>query len=441
MLAAAAAGPLEAAWRAGVGRVDVTPTEPIVMSGFADRTKPSEGVRSKLWVKALALEDETGARTVIVGSDLIGIRREMAETIAARVQKQFGIERARLLLNVSHTHSGPEFRMPPNPSLDPAQAAVVRRYAAGLPDKFVAAIGQALGRLEPATLEFQYGLAGFAVNRRRNPDRPVNNRSLPGPVDHDVPVLTVRGANGQLRVVMFGYSCHNTSLKDLMISADYAGYAQAEIESVYPGVTALFIQGCGADANPLPRYHGKKPELARYTTELPQMYGKILAAAVGLAMDQKMRPVTGPINAAFGRVDIPFRNPTREELEVKAKSTHLIDGPRAKRMLEVLDREGKLPASYAYTVQVLRFGPGLKLIALAGEVVVDYALRLKAQYGWEDTWVAGYSNDVFGYLPSARVLKEGGYETMGGEGGQFGAASEELIVEKVSDLVKATNVK
>ncbi|HWQ57014.1 MAG TPA: neutral/alkaline non-lysosomal ceramidase N-terminal domain-containing protein [Bryobacteraceae bacterium] len=436
--AVAAGGPVEAAWKAGVARVDVTPTESIWMAGFAARKKPSEGVRTKLWVKALALEDETGAKTVIVGSDLIGFRRDLADRIAQRCQKQFGVARARLLLNSSHTHSGPVFGAPSYYiALEPAQAEVVRRYTDGLVEKVVAVVGQSLGKLEPATLEFRYGLAGFAVNRRR--DRQ-GMRALPAPVDHDVPVLAVRGASGELRAVMFGYACHNTTLGDYQINGDYAGYAQAAIESVYPGATAVFIEGCGADSNPLPRYHGTNPALTRYSVELAQMYGKILAAAVDLTLHEKMRPVTGPLNAALEPVDIPFQNPSREALDARAKGTDTLDRARAQRMLQLIEREGKLPPTYPYAVQVLQFGRGLKLIALAGEVVVDYALRLKAQHGWEDTWVAGYSNDVFGYIPSLRVLKEGGYETQGGVGGQFGAASEETIVEKVAALVKATEV-
>jgi hypothetical protein len=91
-------------------------------------------------------------------------------------------------------------------------------------------------------------------------------------------------------------------------------------------------------------------------------------------------------------------------------------------------------------VQVWQFGNSLKFIALSGEVVVDYALRLKGQYGWENTWVAGYSNDVFGYTPSARVLREGGYEAINsGYLAQFSPAIEELIVEKIAKLVRDTS--
>ena len=53
----------------------------------------------------------------------------------------------------------------------------------------------------------------------------------------------------------------------------------------------------------------------------------------------------------------------------------------------------------------------LKLIALAGEVVTDYSLRLKKEFGG-NTWVAGYSNDLYSYIASARMYAEGGYEVV-----------------------------
>jgi hypothetical protein len=118
-----------------------------------------------------------------------------------------------------------------------------------------------------------------------------------------------------------------------------------------------------------------------------------------------------------------------------------MDRNAAQRLFRIVDRDGRLPASYPYPIQVWQFGSGLKFIALGGEVVVDYSLRLKAQYGWDNTWVAGYSNDVFAYIPSLRVLKEGGYEggdaNIGdGHPGPFGGATEEIIVEKIQDLVE-----
>jgi hypothetical protein len=428
LLAAAVVAP--AAWKAGVARVKITPGESIWMAGYAARTKPSEGIRQDLWMKALALQDDSGAISVLATFDLSGIKRDVGTAIAERAAQRFGIPRDRLLLNASHTHSGPVTGQNPWPKPGfEGQQDVVNRYTARLIDQAVQAIGAAIADLAPATLSFHHGLAGIAVNRRR--DR-AGMRHLPAPVDHDVPVLAVRGADGRLRAVAAGYACHATVLADYQINGDWPGYAQEELEKVHAGATALFVAGCGADANPLPRR----------SVALAQRYGQVLADAVGEALKQKPRPVEGPLRAAFEIVDLPFHTPApRAELERRRESGDPAQRRHAGHMLRLLDRyDNKLPPSYPYPVQVWRFG-GLKLIALGGEVVADYSLRLKARHGWEDTWVAAYSNDVFGYVPSRRVLEEGGYE--GGDSmiggslpGPFAPAVEEIIVDKVGFLME-----
>lgn len=421
----------DSVWKAGVAKVKITPDEPIWMAGYASRDKPSKGVRQDLYAKALALQDDTGKPAVLVTLDLVGIEREMADVIAGRCLKQYGVTRDRLLLNISHTHSGPVagLSLMPLYKLTPEQRDVVRRYTDALINKVVGVVGASLQDLAPAKLEFKQGLAGFAVNRRR-----VSNRSLPGPVDHDVPVLKVSDPAGTLRAVAVGYACHATCLSDFQINGDWPGYAQEEIEKAHPGATALFVQGCGADTNPLPRR----------TVELAVKYGQILAAAVEEVLGRPMTPLNGPMKTAFECVDVAFQTPpSHEELKARLKDKNVYRRDHARRLLDTLEREGKLPASYPYPIQVWQFGPKLKLIALAGEVVVDYSLRLKAEQGWDSTWVAGYCNDILAYIPSVRVLKEGGYE--GGEAmiyfgrtGPFGEAVEETIVGKTSQLVKRT---
>jgi neutral ceramidase len=421
----------QSGWKAGLAKAVITPREPIWMAGYAARTKPSEGVLADLYVKALALQDEAEQTSVLVSADLLGFTREMSDVIAERCRKQFGLPRGRLLLSATHTHSGPVTGQLLRPAyvLSEPQNEVIRRYTAGLLNNVVDAIGASIRNLSPTRLAFEQGLAGFAVNRRR-----VRLRNLPGPVDHDVPVLSVRAPDGTLRAVVAGYACHATVLSDYLINGDWPGFAQAQIEKAHPGAVALFVPGCGADANPLPRR----------SVDLAQKYGQILAAAVEEVLNAKMRPLAGPLNAAFELVDLPFRPPpTREQLQTRLQEKDVILRRQAEHLLKMLDRDGKLPASYPYPVQIWQFGRGLKLIALGGEVVVDYSLRLKAQHGWDDTWVAGYSNDVFAYIPSLRVLNEGGYEGGGamaayGQPGPFGAAVEEIIVEKVKDLVERT---
>ena len=437
LLAVCASAQTRDQWSAGAAKVVITPTESIWMAGYGSRTKPSEGVQTDLYLKALALDDGSGRPSVLVTSDLVGLRRPVADRIAERCEKQYGLTRDRLLINSSHTHSGPTTGdFAPRTGFE-AQTEVVGRYTGALIDKAVETVGTALRSMSPARLEFSQGFAGIAVNRRRDH---AGTRGLPAPVDHDVPVLAIRNPDGSLRAVVFGYACHNTTLGAYQINADYAGYAQEALEKTYPGATAVFVLGCAGDANPLPRYQGSDASLAHYSLELVTMYGKILAASVDLVLHAKMRAVNGPLKTAFERVDIPFQAPlSKAELQAHLKDKDSDIRAQAERMLRVIERQGKLPDSYPDPVQVWQFGRSLKFIALGGEAVVDYSLRLKARYGWEDTWVAAYSNDVFAYVPSARVLKEGGYEARGGDGGPFSPVTEEIIVDKVNDLVRRTS--
>lgn len=419
-------------WRAGVARGVITPKEPIWMAGFAARTKPSEGVRQDIYVRSLALSDETGTASALVTLDLVSIDRQTADEIAAQCMRRFGLARERMMLNVSHTHSGPVagLTLMPLYALTPQQKEVVSRYTTDLIRTTIETIGAALQNLEPAEIWFEQGLAGIAVNRRR-----VGRRSLPGPVDHDVPTLAIRDAAGAVRAVVVGYACHATALNDYLISNDWPGYAIEAIEKAHPGSMALFVQGCGADSNPLPRAG----------EDLARKRGEILAAAVEQVLNGKMKPVAGPLKAAFKHVDLPMEDIwTRESLQGRLNDKLQMYRTTARYLLDVLDKDGKLPDSHPYPVYLWQFGDSLKFIALGGEVVVDYALRLKAQYGFESTWVAGYSNDVPAYIPSRRVLEEGGYEgrdamVLFGRSGRFSPAVEEIIVNQVAELVRSTS--
>ena len=79
-------------------------------------------------------------------------------------------------------------------------------------------------------------------------------------------------------------------------------------------------------------------------------------------------------------------------------------------LLEQIDDGVPLSHSYPYPVSAWSIGDDLQFVTLGGEVVVDYAIRLKSALTGPATWVAGYSNDVMAYIPSRRVLAEGGYE-------------------------------
>jgi neutral ceramidase len=402
----AAAEPKPGAWKAGLAVQVITPERPMWMAGYANRNKPAEGKLTELYVKALALEDPHGGRLVLLTSDLVGIPRSLSEPVAEEVRKRTGLPRERLMLTVSHTHCGPVLRNSLRSMYDmpPDEAAKIGPYTDKLQTWMIDTIVRALDDLKPARLSYGKGTARFAVNRRRPTAKGFINAANPdGPVDHAVPVLRVDTPDGPLRAVVFGYACHNTTLSFYQWCGDYAGFAQKNIEDKHPGATAMFWMGCGADANPLPRS----------TVALCKKYGRELADAVEDTLVGRLTPIAGDSAANYETIALPFdKLPSRAQWELESRSgNRYAVRSRAERFLKMLDRGEKIDNQYRYyPVQVWRLGE-LTWIALGGEVVVDYSLRLQRELGRDrPLWVAGYANDVMAYIPSLRVLKEGGYE-------------------------------
>ncbi|MBM3787078.1 MAG: hypothetical protein FJW30_22200 [Acidobacteria bacterium] len=422
-------------WKAGIGRVEITPEKPIFLSGYAARKKPSEGVKQKIWAKAVAFQDKSGNRVVFVGTDLIGFSRSLSDRIGAETEKKFGLRRANLLLNSSHTHSGPAVRDNLDTMFDltPEQRQVIVDYTNALSGKVVEAIGAALNAMEPAEVSIAHGTGTFAINRRQmNPKGVSIGHNPKGPVDHDVPVFRIASPDGRLRAVVFGYACHNTTLGgDLfLINGDYAGYAQQYIEQDNPGATAVFLLLCGGDQNPSPR--------GKY--EHAEMHGRSLASEVMRVSKGPMKPVTGKLRAAWQTTELVFAPHTRAQFEAELKDSSWYKQRRAEAMLRAYDARRPVTA-IAYPVQAVRFGNTVTVVALGGEVVVDYDLRIKKEFAGEDTIVAGYSNDVMGYVASKRVLLEGGYEAVDshiyyGNPGPFTEEVEETVLSAVKRVMK-----
>jgi hypothetical protein len=427
-------------WQAGTARAVITPRESIWMAGYGSRDHPSEGTLHDLWAKALALRDPSGKAAVLITLDVCGIGRSLSNEIRDRLKEAHGLERSQIVLACSHTHTGPVvgtnlITMYP---LDEEQTARVERYARTFRDAVIAVAGRALETLAPAALSWEIGRCDFAVNRRNNDQAKAaelrERIALEGPVDHDVPVLKVAGPNGELRAVVCQYACHCTVLPIYQFTGDYAGFAQIALERDHPGAQAMFVAGCGADQNPLPRG----------TIEHAQRYGEQLAASVERVLAGPLRPIDGGLRWSYQEIDLAFAAiPSRAHWEEEAKSTKLADANRARMLLKRLDDRGTLEATYPYPVQLWRLGDDLSWFFLGGEVTVDYALRIKRNLGSSRTWVAGYCNDVMAYIPSLRVLKEGGYEGGGamvyyGQPAPWSERVEEQIIDAVRGAAETT---
>lgn len=432
-------------WKAGASKVAITPDQPIWMAGYAARNKPSQGKAHDLWAKALAFEDASGHRAVLVTLDLCGIDRAFSLRVREAIESKCGVPRSGVVLACSHTHSGPVLGtnllgMYP---IDDTQKQVIDAYTEKLAGTIVGVAEKAVAALAPARIGWEIGRADFAVNRRENPEAQYpalrEKLALKGPVDHDVPVLKVESVSGDLLAVVCGYACHCTVLDGDLLCGDFAGFAQADLESSHPNTVALFWAGCGADQNPIPRR----------SMDLAKQYGRALADSVDRVLARPVRPLPQPLSLGYREIDLEFAPiPARDHWEAEAKSDNIAFANRAKDLLARLDRDGQLSTTYPYPISAWRFGQptdpdSLSWVFLGGEVTVDYSLRLKRNLG-TGTWVSAYSNDVMAYIPSLRVLKEGGYEGGGamvyyGQPAPWSEKVEDQVIDGVLGVLSAAS--
>lgn len=408
LLGGARAGWAADSWQAGVATANITPPQLMWMAGYGSRNRPAESKLTDLWGKALILQDANGQQAALLTVDLVGIDRKLSQRICRSLQDKYGLARHQVAICTSHTHCGPVVGRNLGPLhyllVDQRQQRLIDEYADRLHDQLVEIVGKAIDDLGPVTLAAGDGSCDFAVNRRENPAAEVPARrktgTLRGPFDHDVPVLCIRQPDGDLKTVVFGYACHATTLSFYQWCGDYPGYAQEELQQRRPGCVAMFWAGCGADQNPLPRR-----EVA-----LAKKYGAKLATSVEEVLDAEMTELAPQLKTMYQEFPAPLAPlPNRAHWESLAKSGNKYEQARAKMLLARLDRGESLSQTYPYPIQCWTLD-NVAWYMLGGEVVVDYALRLKQEIKNRPTWVAGYANDVMAYIPSRRVLREGGYE-------------------------------
>lgn len=409
----------------GAASMDITPDYPVRLSGYGSRRAPNTGISQRIYAKALAIGSDAEGPAVIVTVDNCGVPAAMRDEVLKRLATKTKVTSERFALCSSHTHCAPMLIgiLPNLFGMDiPAEhLPAIERYTRELTDHIEKAVLTALAERKPATLAWSVGQVGFAANRRSFPLKPV---------DHDLPVLRATDADGKVRAIFTSYACHCTTLALDEIHGDWAGCAQEALQREFPGAIALTALGCGADQNPNPRR----------TMELVKKYGEDLGAEAKRLMQGEMKPVNGPLACNTKQIDLAFdKLPTREQWQVLTASKTPAIAYHAKKNLARLDRGEALPTHLPYLVQTWSFGDDLAMVFLPGEITVDYSLRIKREFDRTRIWVNGYSNDVPCYVPSRRVLEEGGYEGGGAmmyydRPTKFAPDVEERIMQAVHEV-------
>ena len=423
----------------GAAKVDITPEFPIRLNGYGNRSEPATEIERRIFARALAIGDDTRL-AVLVTVETLGVPWSMTEEVAARLAAKVGLPRERLAICATHTHCAPCVAgITPlifGVELPLEEQAAIANYTLFLTDRIEEVALAAIARRAAGTLAWSRGEVKFASNRRV-----VENGRWTGfgvspnaPVDHSLPVLVARDVTGKPLAILVSYACHCTTLGGDFnrVCGDWAGYASEIVEREHPGAVALVAIGCGADANPNPR-----GELDMAVT-----HGASVAAEIDRMLPLDAQTLGPPSLCQLERVEIPFdRPPTRADLEARG-GDHRSQSIHARANLARLERGEALPETLAYAIQTWSFDDDLVMVFLAGEVVVDYAIRLRHELDPERLWVCAYANDDPCYIASKRVLAEGGYEVLNSmwlydQPTQLVPAAEDAIIAAVRRLTPA----
>lgn len=404
-------------WQVGVARVDITPVEPLRLSGYSNRVQSHTAVADPLHVRVVCLTyageaptDEAPKPLVLVSIDSIAVTSSMTSKVAESLKASHAIPRSHLVLSSTHSHTAPHLPASiDNLFREPSTAEQVKASQRYL-DQVIAAIHEAIetalnNPISGVQLEIGESSAHFAVQRRLVRDGRWTNFGVQegGQVDHRVHVLRMTTADGRLLGAVYQYACHCTTLgPDFnQISGDWAGLSANRLEELNPGSLFLPVIGCGADANPEPRTSYEAA--IQHSLQMVDAVSRVLK-------EKELEPLPRPSNVQFGMVGLEPEQPTQTQLKEAAASNDPNESRWAKRMQQTRLAMGRLPESVPLPIHVWTFGDALSWVFLGGEVVVDYQFTIEKELPTGKTWVAAYCDDVPGYVASEAQRPEGGYE-------------------------------
>ena len=414
-------------YQVGVGKIDITPDYPIRLSGYGARREETSEITQRIYAKSLVISYQDNDPFVMILVENVGIPDHLTKEVSNRLGNAAGVSEERFVICSTHTHAAPCLSgMLPTLFGQPIPAKHqqrIEKYTVELANQLESVARSAIDCCVPAHLAWAIGSVGFGKNRR----------DVDGPVDHSLPVLLACNKDGNPIAIWASYACHTTTLNLNCIHGDWAGYAMEQIETTYSHAMAYISLGCAADINPHPRGEFKHAH----------QHGQTLADEINRLVKFGMKPVTGKLNGCIKRISLPFDTiPNRKEWEKRAEQQGAI-GYHAKIQLKKLDSGEKLQTAISYPIQIWEFNGELLMVFLAGEVVVDFAHRLKNELDHNRLWINAYSNDLPCYIPSVRILNEGGYEGKDAmiyfdRPTYFRPEVEELIISAVHKLVPKT---
>ncbi len=404
---------------AGFAELDATPPVGVYLAGYPGRNEPSDGVDDPLYVRAMALEDDAGARVVLVTGDLLKLPRDLTWRTKLWAERTLGLPSAALIIELSHTHASPGLFPQTCYPQWPLNVDYVCRFEQAVRD----AITAALAHLQPAELRYGLSQAHFGVSRRQ-PQPELGGRVTMAPnaegyYDPDLPVFACH-VGGKLRAVAYSYACHPTSKSSLHISADWPGQVSQGLKAeLGQDVVTLFAQGAGASIMPRKSQREGEEEYAAYWREVAH-------GLAAFATSDEMQPLALSLQATEKEFDLPYDLGRVPPLATLLELTDPADSPvpdefrPANRSILRLwarwvlehQRAGTLPEAFRMHLTRWQLAEGLQLLGMSGEVTAEVGRAIKDLFPPGQTVFLGYCSYTDAYIPTAAMLPEGGHEAL-----------------------------
>jgi neutral ceramidase len=365
---------------AGAATVNITPSLPVPMSGYANRDQPSKGVHDEIFARAFVFDDGK-TKTCIIQADLIGFSFEFADEINKEVEKKTGIIKDNCMLVAVHNHGAPVTR-----TYGEGVTENLASYLVELKKKLVDVAVEAHAKRVPALIGMSKGTCTMNINRRarhheggiwlgRNPD---------GPCDHDVDVLRIDNLSGEPIGLMVNWPCHATvgGQENYQITGDWPGAAARYVEQNFKAIPIGITAGASGDINPIYGPHNNFGEM----NAIGLVLGEEIVRVAKTVMPQK----ANSISVLHREIEVPGK----EKTATRMPGEKIIPGNPTKLRFSVL-----------------RIG-SLVMAGLSGELMTTIGMKVKDQSPYRNTTILTHCNGSSGYLCTDAAYQEGGYEPM-----------------------------
>jgi hypothetical protein len=416
--------------KAGIAKIDITPTENLYLGGYADsgRVGPSDGVYGKIYIRALVLDDDIN-RIVFIEADIVSLPPEDYVPVKKLLSSRTGIPFQNIMLGCVHNHSAP----------DPVERNKNSNWSKQLNNKFISAVENAIADLEPVKIGGGTARSDIGMNRRKRmvdttsyisfdennasqsygkykTNKPVKIHEMEGVVrlgnnpkgsiDNEVGILRIDKISGKPKAVFVNYACHATSLgcRNNKISPEWNGHMLEYIEKEIPGITGIFVQGASGDINP--RFVGG---LDGYVDNLEKT--KELGYEIGKAVVKGFTDITTsqPVAAQIKLVNKVITCPRKYAAVVENFRNTTIDVP-------------------ATAIKIDQF----TWVTFPGELFHEIGQHIKTITHARYPFIVGYCNGDVGYLPTQQAYSEGGYEPWAT---QFDPVTEKIFMKGIEKLL------